>query len=91
LSQNPNTWPNASGSGTSRSLSPLPITRTDLAVPSTNRTSETFRPRASEMRGPPNRYLSGKSPQTASSELEGAAQGYFPTWSERQEQSGSER
>jgi hypothetical protein len=40
LSQNPNTWPNASGKGTSRSLSPLPITRTDLGRrPSTSRTS----------------------------------------------------
>ena len=37
LSQNPNTWANAAGSGTHRSLLPLPITRTDLAVPSTRR------------------------------------------------------
>ena len=39
FSQNPNTAPKASGKGTSRSLSPLP-TRTDLAVPSTRRTSD---------------------------------------------------
>ena len=77
FNQNPNTAPKASGRGARRSFSPFPTTRTDLAAPATRRTSEAFRPRASLMRSPPNRYRSGKSPQTASSELEGAAQGYF--------------
>ena len=44
FSQNPNTCPKLSGSGTMRSRLPLPMTRTDLAVPSTTRTSWTRTP-----------------------------------------------